>query len=313
MEVDKPLLGRYDVSNDIVQWKHIDWATGHGINAFFIDGGFWEKWKLDGKEGAIINDFMNKGIKCAIMWGWLWETYFKRGSNDPKLAPWVVDLNDNYNLEMFKNLTKPLLDSKIFLHPNYLRIDKRPVLFIYDEIALVNEKSAYSYLFDEFKKRINQTPFLIADTLFRIPGKPYNEYESYHYQFKDFQHKDGLTSWIGFYNPAPYYREYMKNYDELLPIYLEIWSEFTKEKERYFISSILPSFISGEANILPRDATKFEIRLKNCIKFIDKRKPILRIDTWNDWLETTYIEPSLSEGFTYLRVLKSQLDQLVSS
>jgi hypothetical protein len=130
MEVDEPLLGRYDVSDDIVQWKHIDWATGHGINAFFIDGGFWEKWKFDGKEGAIINDFMNKGIKCAIMWGWLWEMYFKRGSNDPKLAPWVVDLNDNYNLEMFKNLTKPLLDSKIFLHPNYLRIDKRPVLFM---------------------------------------------------------------------------------------------------------------------------------------------------------------------------------------
>jgi len=72
------------------------------------------------------------------------------------LAPWVVDLNDNYNLEMFKNLMKPLLDSKIFLHPNYLRIQGRPVLFIYDEIALINERNAYSYLLDEFKKQLTE-------------------------------------------------------------------------------------------------------------------------------------------------------------
>jgi hypothetical protein len=310
--IDKPLLGIYDASDDIVQWKHVDWATGHGINAFFIDGGFWEKWKLEGKEGAIINGFMNKGIKCAIMWGWVWEKYFKRGSNDAKLAPWVVDLNDNYNLEVFKNLMKSLLDNKIFLHPNYLRIEGRAVLFIYDEIALINEKNAYSYLFDEFKKTINQTPFLIADTLFRIPAKPYNEYESYHYQFKDFQYKDGLTSWIGFYNPVPFYREYMENYDELLPTYLETWSNFTKEKGKYFIPSILPSFIvSGEANRLSRDIKKFETRLGNCIKFLDKRKPILMVDTWNDWLETTSVEPSRGEQFTYLTILKSQLKQLI--
>jgi hypothetical protein len=310
--IDKPLLGIYDASDDIVQWKHVDWATGHGINAFFIDGGFWEKWKLEGKEGAIINGFMNKGIKCAIMWGWVWEKYFKRGSNDAKLAPWVVDLNDNYNLEIFKNLMKSLLDSKIFLHPNYLRIEGRPVLFIYDEIALINERNAYLYLLDEFKKTINQTPFLIADTLFRIPSKPYNEYESYHYQFKDFQYKDGLTSWIGFYNPVPFYREYMENYDELLPTYLETWSNFTKEKGKYFIPSILPSFIvSGEANSLSRDIKKFETRLGNCIKFLDKRKPILMVDTWNDWLETTSVEPSQGEQFTYLTILKSQLKQLI--
>jgi len=105
----------------------------------------------------------------------------------------------------------------------------------------------------------------------------------------------------------------MKNYDEVLPTYLEIWSNFTKEKGKYFIPSILPSFIVGEANILSRDTKKFEIRLKNCIKFIDKRKPILRIDTWNDWLETTYVEPSLSDGFMYLSILKSQLEQLILS
>ena len=33
-----PLLGRYDTLDDIVRWKHIDWAGYTGINVFFIDG-----------------------------------------------------------------------------------------------------------------------------------------------------------------------------------------------------------------------------------------------------------------------------------
>jgi len=33
---DGPLLGNYDASDDIIQSKHIDWATGHGVNVFWI-------------------------------------------------------------------------------------------------------------------------------------------------------------------------------------------------------------------------------------------------------------------------------------
>jgi len=32
---DRLLLGLYDALDDVVQWKHIDWATGHGINVFW--------------------------------------------------------------------------------------------------------------------------------------------------------------------------------------------------------------------------------------------------------------------------------------
>jgi hypothetical protein len=51
---DLPLLGRYDHSDEIVQWKHIDWAGYAGINVFFIDAGAWEEWKINGKEGNIM-------------------------------------------------------------------------------------------------------------------------------------------------------------------------------------------------------------------------------------------------------------------
>jgi hypothetical protein len=35
-----PILGKYDVRDDIIISKHIDWATGHGINTFLSHGVF---------------------------------------------------------------------------------------------------------------------------------------------------------------------------------------------------------------------------------------------------------------------------------
>jgi hypothetical protein len=47
-----------------------------------------------------------------------------------------------------------------------------------------------------------------------------------------------------------------------------------------------------------------EERLKIAIKYLDNKRPILKIDTWNDWGEWSYIEPSRNEGFSYLEILK---------
>jgi len=105
---DFPLLGKYDALDNIVQWKHIDWAGYAGINVFYADGGFWEKWKVDGYEGRIIKGLMDKGMKCAVLWGWDWSEYFRRGTKDPKLPDWIIDMSDFSNLNSWKKITEPI-------------------------------------------------------------------------------------------------------------------------------------------------------------------------------------------------------------
>jgi hypothetical protein len=65
---DYPLLGKYDAVDDIVQWKHVDWAGYAGVNVFFIGAGAWEEWKIKGAEGNIMRGLMDKGIKCTFFW-----------------------------------------------------------------------------------------------------------------------------------------------------------------------------------------------------------------------------------------------------
>jgi len=181
---DKPLLGLYNASDEIVQWKHVDWATGHGVNVFYVDGGFWEEWKAHGREGRIIRGLMDKGMKCAVLWGWLWEAYFKRGTNDSRLSDWTVDLRDPYNAEKFEEVIRPLLESGFFNHPNFFKISGKPVIFIYDEVALIHEKDTILNFREEFERLYGVQPYLIAPTLFGIPSNPVNEYEKYFFPIK---------------------------------------------------------------------------------------------------------------------------------
>ncbi|MBP1912516.1 hypothetical protein [Thermococcus stetteri] len=120
---DLPLLGRYVMLpigpiDEVVLYKHVDWATGHGINVFFVDAGAWENWKIHGDEGAIMKSLMDKGIKCAFMW-YAWGDYFDRGTAEG--APeWTIDLSNPKNSETFINQLKTIINSSLLDHPNYL-------------------------------------------------------------------------------------------------------------------------------------------------------------------------------------------------
>jgi len=130
-----PLLGRYDTLDDIVQWKHIDWAGYAGINVFFIDGEYVFSAGTD--RYNVPTKFLEKGMKVGIFFGPTWS--YKRGTN-PNFPEWAVDLNDHHNFNKFISDFVRIGDWS--LHPNYIKISGRPVVFIYESGAffLMNQK-----------------------------------------------------------------------------------------------------------------------------------------------------------------------------
>ena len=82
-----------------------------------------------------------------------------------------------------------------------------------------------------------------------------------------------------------------------------------------YIPSVISEFDSryvewGNPNQipLPRDAERFtkqlELALSNSVP-----KLFIRIDTWNDWYESTIIEPSTRWGFDYLQIIKKIVEK----
>jgi hypothetical protein len=127
----RPLLGFYDEGNpEVADWE-IKWALEHGISFFVYC------WYRRGQGGPVtektnylshaIHDGLFKAryagrFKFAIMW-----------ENQAKGQAGVASLND-----LMQNLL-PFWVKTYFKHPSYLKLDNRPVLFVYHLQRLIED------------------------------------------------------------------------------------------------------------------------------------------------------------------------------
>jgi len=128
---------------------------------------------------------------------------------------------------------------------------------------------------------------------------------------------DAFTGWIGLHRVGLDTQKYVDNYEYYYDIQLNAWRNFTKTWGKDFIVTLTPGFDNsyswgGSQIPLPRDINKFAERLKIAIRYLDNTHPVLKIDTWNDFGEWTYIEPTRKDGFTYLEILRSTLVNLTT-
>jgi len=67
----QPLLGEYVSSDPLIMSKHIDWATGHGIDGFFISWSGYEEGDVkyfDSNLKILLNNPLASQIKIAILY-----------------------------------------------------------------------------------------------------------------------------------------------------------------------------------------------------------------------------------------------------
>jgi ribosomal protein S6 len=297
---DYPLLGKYDAVDEIVQWKHVDWAGYAGINVFFIDAGAWEDWKIKGVEGNIMRGLMDKGIKCTFFWG-PWGDYFVKGtaSNAPE---WSIDLTHPRNKDNFINQLYIILTSQLISHHNYFRVNGRPVIKLYDAAALIKETAAFT----ELKSKVKDDVLFYGDTTLKIPALPKDAVEWY-FPLKDFSHYDWISTWVGFIN-AEVARKYSTNYDEWYYRMTSEWSKWVRSIGKSYVSSIVPGF---KYIWEPEGIERKVDRLVNQLAYSLELTKIITFDTWNDFAENTFIEPSQREGFSYLDAVHRLFSKLL--
>ena len=179
---------------------------------------------------------------------------------------------------------------------------------------MINETQAIKIFTNMFEKTYRENLFLIADSLFRIPSSPAGEFEKYFLSKKDISLFNSLTGFLGFFSPL-LEEKYVLNYNHYFVNHLKSWREFARLNKKFFTFTVIPgfSYIDKEGSKLPRSAQEFERRIKIILHLLsDQRYREIRIDTWNDFGENTYVEPSRKEGFSYLNVLRETLDLYAS-
>ncbi|AFK21685.1 hypothetical protein [Pyrococcus sp. ST04] len=313
--IDYPLMGPYDTEIDIVQWKHIDWANGFGISVFWMDL-TWSAPHTMERNLRIMQGFLEKNMSIGIMIGPI-DTM-----RTNKLGAFDLSLPENSDalLSVIRQ-TLPIMK-----HPNYYRIQGRPAIFIWAEISFVNRERVYREIRDLVESHTGVPPFIIADILPRIYENWILPTNSNFQGWKNWAIKrdgadryiDGYTGWIGFFGvhnssaSIPLSEdEFRKNFLKFYKEHLAAWREYSESKGRCFIPTVSPGFIrTGDKGFIKypieRDVKRFREMTYLALQNIGSCGEI-RIDTWNDFYEATFIEPSVNEGFRYIETLLSIL------
>jgi len=287
-----PALGFYSQENpEVADWE-TKWAVEHGISYFVYC------WYRDGQGGPVkmrfgsaIHDALFKSrfvskMKFTIMW-----------ENQSRGRAGVADEADLMN-----NLLPFWIDN-YFRHPSYLKIDNRPLLFIYRPEFLVQDLGSVQNVRSAFDKMRQACRGAGFDGLYLL-----GEYRGLDRNHLQRMKNLGLDytfayCWHVQNNPDPAraiatQMDYLKRTQDLgvLPQVVTVSQGWSGWHDEGSIWKIPPA----EYKTLLQKAKEF-VRTMPAGQLGSKT---LLLDNWNEWSEGHYLAPHKEFGFGYLDAVR---------
>ncbi len=316
----KPLWGYVNEADPEVMEMEIDEAVKHGVNVFIYDW-YW----YDGRpflENCLNDGFLkaknHDKMKFYLMWANHNATYTwdKRNTSQPfdNTIVWRGGVDE----KEFKKIGKRLIE-KYFHLPEYYTIDGKPVLSIYSLSTLIeslggvkNTKKCFKWFDKELKKngfKGIHLQYVHSENLGNnVTGVDSNN--------NPLVSEEKIIKKIGFSSLTHYQYVHMtdvnRNYSEIMKDVEKIWEKTAKENTiPYF-----PHVSVGWDNTPRYPKNTFLITKKNTPKEIEKALikakalaektgvKLITVNSWNEWTETSYLEPDDLYGYGYLDAIK---------
>ena len=312
-----PLWGYINEADPSVMEMEIEQATSHGVNVFIFDWYWYDDRPF--METTLANGFLkarnNEKMKFYLMWAnhdWsdFVDTRMEKLKGDNYVWQGSLDRQEfericKRNIEMFFKL------------PNYYKIDGKPVFMIYDVPNLIKglggieqTKDALRWFTEETKRAgfpgldIQMTMWSLNTNCSGVDGSK-----------SDMPANEFVTS-LGFTSSTHY------QYAHMVPMndeYLNIHEKAMKEWERSTNEFTIPYYphVSigwdnsprrlGSACVRNNTPENFQKALEDAKAFVDshpKLHPLITINSWNEWTETSYLQPDDVNGYGYLEAVK---------
>ena len=311
-----PLMGYYDEENpEVCDWE-IKWAVEHGINCFIH---CWYR-NLDnmgkpvtakdlrcghGLHDALFNAKYQKYMKFAIMFenSPLWGTTDAKDVIEHLMPFWI----DNY-----------------FSRDNYLKIDNKPVLFIFYQDRLTEvfpNPEDQKKMFDSCREfaanhGFDGMVFGLCDS--SVDQEKYQESIDRGYDFR-FGYASGYCPEENYPKEDDVIRgqvEHFKAYQNIDPMrHIATATCFwdpTPRTTEHWISMGYKFHLEKIWRLSPDNYRRV---LKGMKKIIDEMpesawgKRIFMIDNWNEWDEGHFVSPSHEFGFKFLQAIREELTE----
>jgi len=319
-----PLWGYINEADPYVAEMEINAAADHGVNVFIFDW-YW----YDGMpflEGQLNDGYLKARNKDRVKFYLMWANHDvnlawdKRNADDAmeKKNPALL-WNGFVDRQEFEKIALRWID-KYFKQPSYYKIDGKPVFMIYELRNFIKGLGGVEQAKDALNWFRNQTIkagfkglelqiTMRKETdqkLSAIPGDNVGTQKEVvnqlginsltHYQFVHFANVD-------------------RDYNKIMEDVVKEWNTVsTTYKAKYYPHVSIgwdasPRTYGLRPGIVKNNTpANFEKALIEAKKFVDShpnQAPLITINSWNEWTETSYLMPCTMYGYGYLDAVKN--------
>jgi len=318
-----PLWGYINEADPCVAEMEINAATDHGVNVFIFDWYWYDRMPF--LEGHLNDGFLkakNKDkMKFYLMWanhnvGRGWD---KRGADDvftkkDKSLIWkgAVDRVE------FEKICHRFIE-KYFSQPNYYKIDDKPVFMLYSLNELIEGLGGVDETIDAFnwfRKEVKNAGYkgLEFQYSMRLDGE-----RDIIVNDKVVGVEKQLIEKLGFNSLTHYVFAHMtgidRDYNDVVEDAVKIWNKVSDNYSATYYPQVAVgwdasprayNFVGGITK--NSNPANFEAALRKAKDFVDKHPkqvPLITINSWNEWTETSYLMPCTMYGYGYLDAVKN--------
>ena len=316
----KPLWGYVNEADPYVMESQISCALDHGVNVFIYDWYWYDRRPF--LEQCLNSGFLgaknNGQMKFYIMW-----------ANHDANNVWDISLSDDYGSTViwegsqqrseFEIIARRILE-RYFSRPNYYKIDGKPVFMIYDLRNLVkglggvDETARALEWFRELAVKAGFPGLHLQAAAWVINGTNLSGVDSV---------GGGLTKAqfeaMGFDSVTHYQFAHFTDMNrDYLDILKDVQKQYDTIDQNYAKNIYFPHVSIGWDNnprfkrfggAVTRNNTpeNFELGLRMAKEYLERhpnQHKLVTVNSWNEWTETSYLEPDDLYGYGYLEAVK---------
>ena len=312
----KPLWGYQNEADPEVMRQQIEQATAHGVNVFIYDWYWYDNRPF--LENCLNDGFLKAENRDKMKFYLMW-------ANHDANHYWNIDLSDDYGSTViwdgavarsgFETVVDRVIE-KYFKQPNYYRINGCPVFMIYDIKNLIKGLGGVKETADAiayFRERTREAGFPDLHLQITIWGERSVNLSGFDSNMKG-STKD-VVSLLGADSVSHYQFVHFTDVDR---DYLDILADVRREWERIDEEYAVPYFphVSCGWDNNPRFRRFKEKVVKNntpenvqkafayAKEYVDAHPslpaPLITVNSWNEWTETSYLQPDDLYGYGYL-------------
>lgn len=316
----KPLWGYGNEADPYVMQMQIDAAADHAVNVFIYDWYWYDSRPF--LEQCLNNGFLkakhNDRMKFYLMWAnhdanSLWDIRLSNLGEDSVVWQGAVDRKE------FEIIADRLI-TNYFKHPLYYTIDDKPVFMIYDLANLMNGLGGAAAIRDAFSWfRARAVDAGLSGLHLQLTY--WNQYSMNLSGVDTGRMATGseIVTFLGFDSMSHYqfvhFTDIDRDYNEIMRDVVKEWSRIDHEYSIPYFPHISvgwdnnPRYKAFRAGIM-KNTTPDNIRraLEQARAFADAhpdRPPLITINSWNEWTETSYLQPDDLNGYGYLEAIQS--------